>query len=434
MAQQGRLLAELTPIDPQPVNVYRWHFGAVIQAAAEEVELKPNLSCATQLLQQLVFRTEELARRAPTQWAGFLAECDEGLVAEHATHGWLRRSAAQMSRELGQQFSRSACERALRFLCLSGFLDKRHNPDNDKDRTCQYRINLAALRSALEAKYAMPPRQSMLGPRAPEEHKVAPAEQQVASFGHLKEVPDHQEIPVIRPRGGGARDRTPLPAPPPPEPQTEPIEEAELSGFLGALMRKVGLGTLTKQAPAIASRILLHYEDSYTLRRHLEAKLTRLAVAYGSKPAKIAGMLMADADDLDGPRRRRRQMPKPEPVASILVEEPSRARQPETPPPVPQAWKRARATCQAKITDGYCKQVLAQLICRRCDEERVELEHPDEFALSWLEDHHRPTLEAALSEVLGRRPELWLGRPKRASSRPRHIELAQAACEGRALS
>jgi hypothetical protein len=355
----GRLFADITPEDPTPVNVYRWHFGKII----EEVEglddeiARPNTSCAAQILQQLVYRAEQLERRAPQEFAAYVRELSAGVTA--GSHGWIRRSAREMSRELGEQFSRSACGRALNFLVEAGFVSKRSNPDDPYDQTNQYRVELGAIRAALEEHYEMPLEREILPVPEPDQaelfegeepHSAAsffcPGDREGASTGQGDALREQlaamsEQVRVLREQLA-AQDGQSLIDPtdpedseifeeeereaPPASPRTSTpggsedgedhdsgegavtteaiFESPELAEGLEAMFRLCDLDELVGRCEAIAERVLLHYEDDYRLRSHLYAKVTRLAISHGDRPSAVAGFLLADADDCQGTPRR----------------------------------------------------------------------------------------------------------------------------------
>ena len=466
----GQLLQDITPTSPPPVNVYRWHFGRIIEAARvpDDDQARPNTSCAAQVLQQLIYRTESLAEYAPRVFEGYVDELRLGVEGAAARSGWIRRSAAQMSRELGEQFSRSACDRALRFLVAVGFLAVRSNPEDARDQTNQYRVDLVAIRRALEEHYEMPgelailagaPRQLELGAkasgeltdRALEEQVTALREQVVALREQLatqgeqhnrdpqrhfqsqeKEKPRRRDNREIDARGAGNSGSAPAAEPGGGE-EVDRVEEAfrapDLPESLRGMGRALGLGAVfCDAAPIVAARILEHVHDGAQLRTHLLAKLTRLAASHRDRPGKIVEFLIADAAECEAPPRHRA---RPQKVVALRPEaevEPGR-NVVVRPPPAP--WATALALLQAKVGDERSLALLGSLQCVRCEADEVELAHEDDFVRDWIRDHYLDRVEAACREVMGRGVEVRLTGGEEPGCRGESVVEAPAALAAR---
>lgn len=66
------------------------------------------------------------------------------------TKGWVYKSAEELSEELLEICSRRTVSRRLDKLVEAGWLEKRHNPNHQWDRTLQYRPNLKAIDQGLQ--------------------------------------------------------------------------------------------------------------------------------------------------------------------------------------------------------------------------------------------------------------------------------------------
>jgi DNA-binding MarR family transcriptional regulator len=83
-------------------------------------------------------------------------------TAVELTHGWVYKSADELSQEMMLDYSPSTMRRYLKELVQLGFLDERTNPNHKWDRTLQYRPNLVKIQQELTQKgfpldgYALP--------------------------------------------------------------------------------------------------------------------------------------------------------------------------------------------------------------------------------------------------------------------------------------
>ena len=67
------------------------------------------------------------------------------------SHGWIYKSAVELSEETMIGVSKSTMGTYLKHLVDNGWLDKRKNPQWKGDNTFQYRVNLVKIQSDLEA-------------------------------------------------------------------------------------------------------------------------------------------------------------------------------------------------------------------------------------------------------------------------------------------
>lgn len=106
------------------------------------------------VLNQLVYWTERVK-----DFDFFLAEektINPGCNV-HPRHGWIYKSAEELSEETMIQVSQTTMRRYLQSLISAGWIDKRSNAENKWDKTVQYRVNLRKLQEDLAVLgYALP--------------------------------------------------------------------------------------------------------------------------------------------------------------------------------------------------------------------------------------------------------------------------------------
>lgn len=75
-----------------------------------------------------------------------------GLDAQDLAHGWIYKSAEELSAETMLNLSPASVRTHIKSLIDNGYLDERNNPKYKWDRTKQYRVNLLAIARALNEK------------------------------------------------------------------------------------------------------------------------------------------------------------------------------------------------------------------------------------------------------------------------------------------
>ena len=104
------------------------------------------------ILNQLMYWSERVR-----DFDAFIAEENRrreqsGIDSITLSHGWIYKSATQLSDELMIGLSAQAIGRHIRTLVSLGLVSERHNPKYRWDRTKQYRVNLLAVSQAMKDK------------------------------------------------------------------------------------------------------------------------------------------------------------------------------------------------------------------------------------------------------------------------------------------